>query len=66
MILTAGTPANPRAGVLAVIEGGRHMLTVAGICGDHPPTDPPGFDDFVGRAAIRRHRRGHRRRRAAG
>jgi hypothetical protein len=47
MILTAGTPANPRAGVLAVTEGGRHMLTVAGICGDHPPTDPPGFGDFV-------------------
>jgi 2-polyprenyl-6-methoxyphenol hydroxylase-like FAD-dependent oxidoreductase len=47
MILTAGTPANPRAGVLAVTEGGRHMLTVAGICGDHPPTDPPGFGDFA-------------------
>ena len=47
MILTAGTPANPRYGVLAVTEGGRHMLTVAGICGDHPPTDPAGFGDFV-------------------
>jgi 2-polyprenyl-6-methoxyphenol hydroxylase-like FAD-dependent oxidoreductase len=47
MILTAGTPVNPRAGVLAVLEGGRHMLTVAGICGDYPPTDPPAFDDFV-------------------
>jgi 2-polyprenyl-6-methoxyphenol hydroxylase-like FAD-dependent oxidoreductase len=47
MILTAGTPANPRAGVLAVTEGGRHMLTVAGICGDYPPTDPQGFGEFV-------------------
>ena len=47
MILTAGTPANPRAAALAVTEGGRHILTVAGICGDYPPTDPPGFDDFV-------------------
>jgi 2-polyprenyl-6-methoxyphenol hydroxylase-like FAD-dependent oxidoreductase len=47
MILIAGTPANPRAGVLAVLEGGRHMLTIAGICGDYPPTDPPGFDEFV-------------------
>ena len=47
MILTAGTPANPRAGFLAVIEGGRHILTIAGICGDFPPTNPPGFDDFV-------------------
>ena len=47
MILTAGTPANPRAGILAATEGGRHMLTVAGICGDYPPTDPAGFDEFV-------------------
>jgi len=47
MILTAGMPANPRAGVLAVTEGGRHMLTIAGIRGDHPPTDPAGFDAFV-------------------
>ena len=47
MILTGGTPANPRAGVLAATEGGRHMLTIAGICGDYPPTDPPGFGDFV-------------------
>ena len=47
MILTAGTPANPRFGVLAATEGGRHILTVGGIRGDHPPTDPPGFDEFV-------------------
>ena len=47
MILTAATPANPRSGVLAATEGGRHMLTIAGICGDYPPTDPPGFGDFV-------------------
>jgi 2-polyprenyl-6-methoxyphenol hydroxylase-like FAD-dependent oxidoreductase len=47
MILTAGTPANPRAGFLAITEGGRHMLTAAGICGDYPPTDPQGFNDFV-------------------
>lgn len=49
LILTAGTPANSRAGALAVIEGGRHLLTVAGICGDYPPTDPAGFDEFVAR-----------------
>ena len=47
MILTAGTPANPRFGVLAATEGGRHILTVGGIRGDHPPTDPAGFDEFV-------------------
>jgi 2-polyprenyl-6-methoxyphenol hydroxylase-like FAD-dependent oxidoreductase len=49
LILTAGTPANSRAGALAIIEGGRHLLTVAGICGDYPPTDPAGFDEFVAR-----------------
>ena len=27
MILTASDPAQPAAGVLAVTEGGRHMLT---------------------------------------
>jgi 2-polyprenyl-6-methoxyphenol hydroxylase-like FAD-dependent oxidoreductase len=47
MILTAGTPANPRGGVLAVMEGGRHILTVVGICGDHPPTGASAFDEFV-------------------
>ena len=47
LILTAGTPANPRAGILASTEGGRHMLTIAGMCGNYPPTDPAGFDAFV-------------------
>ena len=47
MILTVGTPANPRTGALAVTEGGRHMLTIVGIRGDYPPTDLPGFGDFV-------------------
>jgi 2-polyprenyl-6-methoxyphenol hydroxylase-like FAD-dependent oxidoreductase len=47
MIFTALTSANPRGGVLAVTEGGCHMLTIAGICGDYPPTDPTEFDEFV-------------------
>ena len=47
LILTAGTPANPRTGVLAATEGGKHMVTLAGICGDHPPTDPAEFDEFA-------------------
>src|SRR5271166_2397035 len=47
LILTAGTPANPRAGFLAATEGGRHMLTIAGMCGNYPPTDPAGFDAFA-------------------
>jgi 2-polyprenyl-6-methoxyphenol hydroxylase-like FAD-dependent oxidoreductase len=47
LILTAGTPANSRGGFLAATEGGRHMLTLAGICGDYPPTDLALFDEFV-------------------
>ena len=47
MILTAAMPANPRLGVLAVTEGGNYMLTVGGVCGNYPPTDPAGFDEFV-------------------
>ena len=47
-ILTGGTLANSRAGILAPTEGGRHIVTIAGICGDYPPTDPAGFDEFVG------------------
>jgi 2-polyprenyl-6-methoxyphenol hydroxylase-like FAD-dependent oxidoreductase len=46
-MLTAGTPQNPRGGAIAAIEGGRHILTIFGILGDHPPTDPAGFDAFA-------------------
>jgi 2-polyprenyl-6-methoxyphenol hydroxylase-like FAD-dependent oxidoreductase len=46
-MLTAGTPQNLRGGGLGAIEGGRHMLTIFGILGDHPPTDPAGFEAFA-------------------
>jgi 2-polyprenyl-6-methoxyphenol hydroxylase-like FAD-dependent oxidoreductase len=46
-VLHAATPEHPRAGALQVLEGGRWMLTLAGILGDHPPTDPGGFLDFA-------------------
>ncbi|MEO7196579.1 MAG: FAD-dependent monooxygenase [Pseudonocardiaceae bacterium] len=46
-IVIGGTPANPRFGVLIALEGGRHMVTLAGILGDHPPTDPAGFAAFA-------------------
>jgi FAD binding domain len=47
LVVTAATPPIPRAGILALTEGGRHMLTIAGISGDFPPTDPAGFDEFL-------------------
>lgn len=47
MIMICATPDNPRMGVLGMLEGGRHMLTLGGILGDHPPTDPAGFETFA-------------------
>jgi 2-polyprenyl-6-methoxyphenol hydroxylase-like FAD-dependent oxidoreductase len=38
---------NPRTGALGAMEGGRHILTLGGILGDYPPTDPAGFDAFA-------------------
>ena len=46
-VLHAATPRHPRAGALQVLEGDRWMVTLAGILGDHPPTDPVGFLDFA-------------------
>jgi 2-polyprenyl-6-methoxyphenol hydroxylase-like FAD-dependent oxidoreductase len=46
-VLQAATPEHPRAGALQVLEGDRWMVTLAGILGDHPPTDPVGFLAFA-------------------
>jgi hypothetical protein len=46
-VLAGPTPAYPRSGVLAMLEGDRAMLTLSGILGDHPPTDPDGFLAFT-------------------
>jgi 2-polyprenyl-6-methoxyphenol hydroxylase-like FAD-dependent oxidoreductase len=43
----AATPANPRAGVLARLENDQWLLTLAGILGDRPPTDPGGILAFA-------------------
>ena len=32
---------------MQAIEGDRWMVTLAGVLGDHPPTDPDGFLDFA-------------------
>jgi len=45
--LQAATPANPRAGVLARLERDEWLLTLAGILGDRPPTDPEGLLSFA-------------------
>jgi 2-polyprenyl-6-methoxyphenol hydroxylase-like FAD-dependent oxidoreductase len=46
-ILNAPTPDHPRGGALATIENNRFLVTLFGILGDHPPTDPGGFADFA-------------------
>jgi 2-polyprenyl-6-methoxyphenol hydroxylase-like FAD-dependent oxidoreductase len=47
LIHIGATPENPRMGVLGTVEGNRHLVTLAGILGDHPPTDPAGFEAFA-------------------
>jgi 2-polyprenyl-6-methoxyphenol hydroxylase-like FAD-dependent oxidoreductase len=46
-VLQAATPQYPRTGALQVLEGDRWLLTLGGILGDHPPTDPDGFLAFA-------------------
>ena len=41
------TPEHPRGGGLAAIENDRFLVTLFGILGDYPPTDPQGFADFA-------------------
>lgn len=46
-ILIAATPDHPRGGAATMMEDDRLLLTLFGILGDHPPTDPDGFDEFA-------------------
>ena len=46
-MLVAATPQHPRTGAMQRLEGDRWMLTLAGILGDDPPTDPDGFVEFA-------------------
>lgn len=46
-ILMGPSPDQPRGAVLARLEDDQWILTLAGMIGDHPPTDPDGFDDFA-------------------
>jgi flavin-dependent dehydrogenase len=47
LFLQPKPPLGTRGGGLFPIEGGRWIVTVAGIGGDYPPTDEDGFDAFV-------------------
>ena len=46
-VLHGLTPQQARGGALALVEDGQAMVTLAGMLGDQPPTDPEGFTDFA-------------------
>jgi 2-polyprenyl-6-methoxyphenol hydroxylase-like FAD-dependent oxidoreductase len=46
-VLHGTTPEHPRGGALLLVEGDRWMVTLAGMLGDYPPTDPDGFLAFA-------------------
>ena len=45
--LIAATPRHPRTGAIQRLEGDRWMVTLGGILGDHPSTNPDGFLEFA-------------------
>jgi 2-polyprenyl-6-methoxyphenol hydroxylase-like FAD-dependent oxidoreductase len=47
LIITGGTAARPRGGALTAIEGGLHHVSLAGMLGDTPSTELPGFIRFA-------------------
>lgn len=52
VLLSAPTPARPRGGGLSLIEGDQCLVTLMGVLGDHPPTDPDGFERFAADLAL--------------
>jgi 2-polyprenyl-6-methoxyphenol hydroxylase-like FAD-dependent oxidoreductase len=48
LVLHAWTPQYPRGGGVEAIEGDRHLVTLTGLLGDHPSTDPLEFEKFAG------------------
>ena len=51
-IFIGSTLDNLRLGTVSTLEGGRHMVGLSGMLGDHPPTDPAGFDAFAASLAF--------------
>lgn len=46
-LIASTPPAGKRLSAIMPVEGGRWHLTLAGTCGDHPPTDEEGFRAFA-------------------
>jgi 2-polyprenyl-6-methoxyphenol hydroxylase-like FAD-dependent oxidoreductase len=47
MVCATTPPSSYRGGVVLPVEGGRWMVTLAGVHADVPPTDEAGFRDFA-------------------
>jgi 2-polyprenyl-6-methoxyphenol hydroxylase-like FAD-dependent oxidoreductase len=47
LVLHGWTPHSPRGGGVVAIEGGVHLVTLMGLLGDYPPTDPKAFEEFA-------------------
>ncbi|WP_198659007.1 NAD(P)/FAD-dependent oxidoreductase [Nocardiopsis sp. FIRDI 009] len=46
-IIPAATPSHPRGAFFYPVPGGHVQLSLTGVLGDHPPTDPEGYTDYV-------------------
>ena len=46
-IIAVANPTLPRGAIFTKTDGGTVELTAYGLLGDHPPTDPEGFNAFV-------------------
>lgn len=51
-INTVASAGVPRGTICQKIDGGRSIVTAYGILGDHPPTDPEGFHEFIRSLAV--------------
>lgn len=51
-INTVASAGVPRGTICQKIDGGRSIVTAYGILGDHPPTDPEGFHEFIRTLAV--------------
>jgi len=47
VMICPSAPPHRRGGVAIAMEGDRWMVTLFGMLGDHPPTDPEGFLSFA-------------------
>ncbi|KPM56121.1 FAD-dependent oxidoreductase [Frankia sp. CcI49] len=46
-VIISTVPGRNRGGVACLIEGGRWHVSLSGMLGDHPPTDPGEFEAFA-------------------